>query len=84
MTVPDSEMEYFINVVSHDSTPIYYSLDELTPDMVGKEIIVNGRPLNDNRGELVKIQGSRKRRLIVEIKGFIAAVEVHPDYIQFL
>ena len=85
MTIPNSEMERFINAVNNAPSPIYYSPDELTPDMIGREIIVNGGPLNNYRGKLVKIQGSKKRRLIVEIKGFVAAaVEVNPDYIQFV
>ena len=68
MTVPDSEMERFINAVNNDPSPIYYSPDELTSDMLGKKIIVNGGPLDGYRGKLVKIQGSKKRGLIVEIK----------------
>lgn len=85
MTVPDSEMECFIDAVNNDPSPIYYSPDELTSDMIGKEVIITGGPLNEYRGKLVKIQGSKKRRLIVEIKGFIAAaVEVSPEYIQFV
>lgn len=85
MTVPDNDMERFICAVNNDPSPIYYSPDELTPEMLGKEIIVNGGPLDGYRGKLVKIRGSKKRRLVVEIKGFIAAaVEVNPDYIQFV
>lgn len=85
MTVSDSEMDYFINAVNNDPSPVYYSPGELSPDMIGKEIIVNGGPLDGYRGKLMKIQGSRKRRLIVEIKKFIvAAVEVNPDYVQFV
>lgn len=85
MTVPDEEMERFITAVGNDPSPVYYSPQELSAAMLGKEIIVNGGPLNGFRGKLLKIQGSKKRRLIVEIKGFIsAAVEVNPDYIQFV
>lgn len=85
MTVPESEMARFIAAVNNDPSPLYYSPDEISPDMIGREIIVNGGPLNGYRGRLIKIQGSKKRRLIVEIKGFItAAVEVHPDFLQFL
>ncbi len=85
MTVPDIEMERFINAVNNDPYPIYYSPDELTPDMIGREIVVNGGPLDGYRGKLVKIRGSKKRRLVVAIRGLVvAAVEVNPDYIQFV
>jgi len=85
MTVPEKEMDHFINAVNSDNSPIYYSLSELTPDMIGKEIIVNGGLLDGYKGTLLKIQGSKKRRLIVKLNGYIAvAVEINPDYIQVL
>lgn len=85
MTVPNAEMERFINAVNNDPTPIYYTPEELTPDKIGKEIIVNGGPLNGYTGVLLKMRGTRKKRLLVKIEGFLtAAVEVNPDYVQFL
>lgn len=85
MIVPDCDMERFIHAVNNDPSPLYYSPEELDPSMIGREIIVNGGPLDGYRGRLLKIQGSKKRRLIVEIKGFVtAAVEVSPDYIRFV
>lgn len=85
MTVPDRDMERFIAAVSTDPAPVYYSVDELTPDMYGREIIITGGPLDGYRGRLLKAQGSRRRRLIVSIPRFIAAaVEVRPDYIRFV
>ena len=85
MTVPDNDMERFIKAVNNDPSPIYYTPGELTPEKIGKEIIVNGGPLNGYRGVLLKMQGSKKRRLIVRIEGFLAAaVEVSPEFIQFV
>ncbi len=53
--------------------------------MRGKEIIVKGGPLVGDSGRLLKLQGSKKKRLVVEIKGFMAAaVEINPDFIQLL
>lgn len=85
MTVPDAEMERFINAVSNDPSPIYFTPDELTPDKIGKEIIVKGGPLNGYTGVLLKMRGTKKRRLLVKIEGFLAAaVEVNPDYVQIV
>lgn len=85
MTVPDAEMERFIKAVNNDPSPVYYSVDELTPQMLGKRIKVNGGTLDGYEGNLLKIQGSKKKKLVVEIPGFIAAaVTVSPDYIQFV
>lgn len=85
MTVPDAEMERFINAVNNDPSPIYFTPEELTPDKIGKEIIVNGVPLNGYSGVLLKMRGTRKKRLLVKIEGFLtAAVEVNPDFVQFV
>lgn len=85
MTVPEAEMERFINAVNNDPSPRYFTPSELTPDMTGREIIVNGGPFDGYRGRLLKVQGSKKRRLIVGIEGIMfAAVEVNPAYISFV
>lgn len=85
MIVPEVEMERFIAAVNNDNSPIYFSPEELTPDKLGKEVIVRGGPLDGYSGILLKMRGSRKKRLIVSIPGFIStAVEVNPDYIQFI
>lgn len=85
MTVPDSDMERFIKAVNNDPSPVYYTVDELTPDVLGRKIIVKGGPFDGYEGNLLKIQGSKKKRLVIEIPGFIvAAVIVNPDYIQFV
>lgn len=85
MTVPDRDMERFIQAVRNDPTPVYYTAEELTPAMIGKKIRVSGGVLDGYEGQLLKIQGSKKKRLIVEVPGLlVAAVEVQPDYIQFM
>ena len=85
MTVSNAEMERFINAVNNDPSPIYFTPEELTPDKIGKEIIVNGGPLNGYTGVLLKMRGTKKKRLLVKIEGFLtAAVEVNPDFVQFV
>lgn len=85
MTVDEQEMERFISAVGNDPAPVYYSPDELTEDMIGKEVVVTGGPLDGYRGRLLKLRGTKKRRVIIEIRGFIAAaVEVNPAFIQLV
>ncbi len=85
MTVSDKDMNRFIEAVSCDANPVFYTVEELTDDMLGREIIVTGGPLDGYEGTLLKMQGSKKKRLIVKIPGLMAAaVEVNPDYIQFV
>ncbi len=85
IVIDDEEMQSFINAVNNDPTPIYFTPEELTPAMIGREAEVNGGPMNGCRGRLLKMQGSKKRRIIMEIPGLLAAaVEVNPDYLKLL
>lgn len=85
MTVPEIEMERFIHAVSNTDNPVYYSPGELTRSMYGKRIRIVGGVLDSYEGCLLSVRGMRKRRLIVEIHNLIAAaVEVQPDFIQFI
>ncbi len=85
MVVPMEEMMRFINAVTSAQSCIYYSPDEIGPEMIGKDVRIKGGPLDGCIGRLLKMRGSKKKRLIVELKGFIvAAVEVEPEYIQFV
>ncbi len=86
MTVPLNDMERFIRAVeSSYSEPVYYSPEEITPDKYGKEVCIIGGKLDGYTGRLLRMQGSRVKRLIVELPGFFAAgVEVRPEYIRFV
>lgn len=85
MTVRESDMERFIFAVSNTETPIFYKPGELTNAMYGKSVRIVGGLLNDYSGRLLSVKGMRKRRLIVELPGFIsAAVEVQPEFIQIV
>lgn len=85
MTVPEADMTRFITAVNNDPSPIYYTLDEITPDMYGRRIVIDGGPLNGYEGILLKRQGSKKKRILVEIPHLLtAAVEVSPTYLHFL
>lgn len=84
MSVRDADMERFIEAVSLTDSVRYYSLEEITPEMYGKEISVVGGPFDGYSGRLLSLRGSRKKRLIVEIPDFIAAaVEVQPEFIRY-
>ena len=73
-------MTRFIRAVSSSENPKYFMPGELT-----EAVRIIGGPLNGYEGNLLKIRGSRIRRLIVELPNFITAgVEVQPEYIQFI
>ena len=85
MTVRNEDMERFIKAVGLTENPRYYTPEELTPAMVGKKVRVIGGPLDNYEGRLQKMQGSRTKRLFVELPSLLAvSVEVNPEYIQFV
>lgn len=85
MTVRDDEMQRFIQAVKSTPNPHIYTPEEITHDMIGKRVRIIGGPLNSYEGRLQKLQGSRVKRLFVELPGlFIAAVEVQPEFIQVI
>ncbi|MDE6392575.1 MAG: UpxY family transcription antiterminator [Muribaculaceae bacterium] len=85
MTVAESEMERFIRATTSTDDPKFYMPSELTPSMIGKEVLIVGGPLDGMTGHLLSVRGMRTRRLIVELPGMLtSAVEVSPDYIRFV
>ncbi|MCH5327603.1 MAG: UpxY family transcription antiterminator [Coprobacter sp.] len=85
MTVRDSDMERFIYAIHHAESVKYYRPEEITPAMHRRRIRIVGGPLDNYEGTLATVRGSKVKRLLVELPGWIAAaVEVNPDYIQLL
>lgn len=85
MTVRENEMQHFIHAVESSENPRYYTPEEITPDMIGREVRIVGGPLDGYEGHLQKVQGARVKRLFVELPNLLtAAVEVQPEYIQLL
>lgn len=85
LTVSDREMNQFIRAVSAVEKPEYLSPDELTPDMLGRKIRIIGGPLDGSEGNLLKLRGLRKKKLIVSIPSLlVACVEVQSEFIELI
>lgn len=85
MTVKDADMERFINAVDEMNNPCFYAPQDIKPNMIGKQVRIVGGLLNGYEGRLQKLQGSRVKRLFVELPGLLtAAVEVQPEFIQIV
>ncbi|MDO4165055.1 MAG: UpxY family transcription antiterminator [Bacteroides sp.] len=85
MVVPDKEMERFIFAARSSSEPKYYLPEEITPEMYGRKILIVGGQLDGYEGYLLTTRGSKVKRLLVELQGFLAVgVEVNPEYIQLI
>lgn len=82
--IPEDDMNRFIRAVRASESPKYYLPGELTPEMTGRTVRIIGGPLDGYEGRLLKIRGSRIRRLIVELPGLLTAgIEVSPEFIRF-
>lgn len=85
MTVPEGEMQRFIQAVSASEAPKYFLPEEITPEMKSRPIRIVGGLLDGYEGTLLTTRGSKVRRLLVELPGLLGVgVEVNPDYIQLL
>lgn len=85
MTVRNADMERFIRAVDAMNNPCFYTPEEIKPDMLGKNVRIVGGLLDGYEGRLQKMQGSRIKRLFVELPNLLtAAVEVQPEFIQLL
>lgn len=85
MRVKEEEMEAFIRAVRSAETVRYYSPGELTEGMCGRRIRIVGGGLDGLEGRLLKVRGTSKRRILVELPGILSAgVEVSPEFIVFV
>lgn len=85
MTVRDGEMESFIQAVKSSVNPCFFKPQELTRAMLGKRVRIIGGPFDGREGLLQKLQGSRSKRLFIELADLlVVSVEVEPEYIQLL
>jgi len=74
ITVRDGDMEVFIKAVTSAPSPEYFLPGEITLNMVGRKALVHGGPLDGHELRLLKVQGSKRKRVMVELPGLLAAV----------
>lgn len=85
MTVCVPEMERFIRAVESSFRRRYYLPGEITPSMIGHQVLIVGGPLDGYEGNLLSVRGSRVKRLLIDLPGLLSAgVEVNPEYIRLL
>lgn len=85
MVVPDADMERFIHAVRSSRLPRFFRPEEIRPDMLGQYVRIIGSALDGYEGHLITVRGSKYKRLLVALPNYLtAAVEVQPEYIEFL
>lgn len=86
MVVPAHEMERFVKAVTSAKADCeYFSPEDVTPEMLGRQVAIVGGAMDGTVGRLITKRGSKKKRLLVQIKGLLAAsVEITDGFIQLL
>jgi hypothetical protein len=85
MTVRDEDMNRFIDAVKSADSTTFYEPEEITPNMIGRMIRIVGGSLDGYEVPLLKMRGSKKKRIIVELPMIlVASVEIEPEFIQLL
>lgn len=86
MVVPVQEMDRFIKAVTAEkSSCIYYSPEDVSPEMFGKKVMIVGGSLDGAVGHLITKRGSKKKRLMLQLDGLlVASVEIKEGLIQFI
>ncbi len=85
MTVRDNDMARFIHAVNSTDSSRYFLPEEITSDMCGKQVRIIGGPLDGYEGNLLKVRGTRKKHLLLELPGFFTVgVEVDTEFIQLV
>ncbi|MFV0365757.1 MAG: UpxY family transcription antiterminator [Mangrovibacterium sp.] len=85
MTVNTKEMQRFIYAINGSHNQKYYLPEEITPEMCCRKIRVVGGVFDGYEGKLITVRGSKVKRLLVELPGFLSVgVEVEPEMIELI
>ena len=85
LVVPDDEMNKFIAATQATDTPKFYSAEEVSSLMCGRNVRVVGGVLNGYEGKLQTVRGSKKKHLVIMLPSLVAvSVEIEDEFIELL
>ena len=86
MSVRHEDFERFRQAVEQTDNVEYFSYEEVSPRLYGKQIRIIGGRLNGFEGRLMSKRGSKSKRLLIDLQecNLSAAVQVESEYIQLL
>ncbi len=85
IVIPDDDMERFIGAVKATENPRFYSADEISTLMCGRNIRMVGGTLDGYEGKLQTIRGSKTKHLIIILPSLLAvSVEINDEFIELL
>ena len=86
LSVRHEVMKEFMEAVKEIDNVEYYSYEEVSPRLYGKQIRIIGGRLNGFEGRLMSKRGSKSKRLLIDLAecNLSAAIQVESEYIQLL
>ena len=86
MSVRAEDFKKFKDAVEQTDNVEYYSYEEVSPRIYGKQIRIIGGRLNGFEGRLMSKRGSKFKRLLIDLKecNRAAAIQVESDFIQLM
>ena len=86
MSVRHKDFEVFRRAVEQTDNVEYFSYEEVSPRLYGKQIRIIGGCLNGFEGRLMSKRGSKYKRLLIDLQecNLSAAIQVESEFIQLL
>lgn len=85
IVVPEEEMTRFIGAVNATDNPKFYSAEEISPLMSGRNIRMIGGVLNGYEGKLLTVRGSKTKRLIITLSSLMAvSLCINDEYVELV
>lgn len=85
IVVPDEQMNRFIGAVQASDNPKFYSADEISSVMCGRNIRMVGGALDGYEGRLQTVRGSKTKRLVIILPSLVAvSVEIDDEFVELL
>ncbi len=85
IVVPDDEMAKFIGAIQSTDSPKFYSAEEVTDLMCGRDIRMVGGVLDGYEGKLQTVRGSKRKHLVIMLPSLVAvSVEIEDEFIELL
>ena len=86
MRVRAKDFEKFRDAVEQIDNVEYFSYEEVSPRIFGKQIRIIGGRLNGFEGRLMSKRGSKYKRLLIDLQecNLSAAIQVESEFIQLL
>lgn len=85
IVIPEEDMTRFIGAVKAADNPKFYSAEEISSLMCGRNIRMIGGVLNGYEGKLQTVRGSKTKRLIITLSSLMAvSLAINDEYVELL